>query len=221
MTNRTQLILDKLTSKASLKQSIYTTTLDIFNELKIIAQEIASELDNVMSAVDEKVVIEYSNKGDFEFHLKFSGDTLVFQMHSNIVTLPLDSKILSSAYFEIPENRYFGSIRIYNFLSDTIKYNRLNDQGILMARMLINREKHYYIESEIYFTHLQPSIEKNIVNQVHLRFFIESAMISAIDNDLIAPPYEHIHLVSLSQQLLNNQGEAGSKLGFQLNLEKE
>ena len=115
-----------------------------------------------------------------------------------------------------PDNAYFGSIRVYNFLSDSIKYNRVNDAGFLMARLLINHENHYHIEADTYFEHLNPSIEKNVIDEAHLLFFIQSAMMSAIDIDLIAPLYKDIQVVPLIQQLSNGQGKAGTKLGFQM-----
>ncbi len=221
MDNRSQLILDKLKSKGSLKQSIYTHTLDVFNQLKTIAEGTASELAIEMQQVDEKVVVEYFSRGDFEFHLKFGGDTLVFQMHSNIVKLnPKDPIIQQSYVTETPENGFFGTIRVYNFLSDSIRYNRIQDQGVLMARLLINRELHFHIEAPNYFEHIKPNIERNKVEEKHLRYFIQSAMISAIDGDLIAPSYQNIQLITWQQQQMNNQGKAGSKLGFQMHLEE-
>ena len=95
----------------------------------------------------------------------------------------------------------------------------MNDAGVLMARMLINREQHYHIEAESFFEHLKPSIEKNIIDDNHLTYFIQSAIISAIDSDLIAPAYGDIQIVPLIQQLENSQGKAGSKLGFQMSHE--
>ena len=35
---------------------------------------------------------------------------------------------------------YCGVINMYNFLSDSFKYNRENDLGYLIGRMFINKE---------------------------------------------------------------------------------
>ena len=37
-----------------------------------------------MVDVDERIVIEYKDSGEFEAQLRVSGDLLVFQMHSNV-----------------------------------------------------------------------------------------------------------------------------------------
>ncbi len=221
MDERGQLILEKLTTKASLKQAIYAHTLDTFEEMKRITKEIAEELASNIAPIDEKVKVEFTDKGEFEFHVKFSGDTLVFQMHSNVVKLMAQDPLNQQSYLsENPNNGFFGTIRVYNFLSDTIKYNRIQDQGVLLARLMVNWEKHYHIESPVYFNHIQPNIEKNVLNENNLRFFIQSAMISAIDSDLVAPPYQNIQLISWQQQMSNNQGKAGSKLGFHMSNEE-
>ena len=221
MSNNTDLIIDKLRNKACLKQNIYKVTLESFNELKKLAQIMAEEVNNKMPKdIDENVKVKYEDINEFEFRLKLSGDTLAFIMHSNIVTLPDNASMMTNDYVKEDTNRaFFGSIRVYDFLSDSFKYNRVNDAGILMARLLINMEKHYHLDSGIKFKGLKPSLEKNELNEKAMRFFIENAMLTAIDIDLIAPKYEDIFTVSLNEHFNNNQGEAGTKLGFQMKYE--
>lgn len=221
MSKNADLIIDKLKNKACLKQSIYKVTLDSFNELKALAKKMAGELNDKMPKdIDENVLVTYSDINEFEFRIKISGDTLAFIMHSNIVTLPDNASLLANDYVKEDENRaFFGSIRVYDFLSDSFKYNRIQDAGILMARLLINMENHYNIDSGIKFKALKQSLEKNILDEKAMRFFIENAMLTAIDIDLIAPKYQDIFTVSLQEHFDNNQGDAGTKLGFQMKFE--
>lgn len=212
------LILDKLQNKACLKQTIYKVTLKAFNDLKVLAEAIAEDLNSKLPEdIDENVRIEFTDVNQFEFRLKFSGDTLAFILHSNVVTLQPNHPALNNKYVKSNPNRsFFGSIRVYDFLSDSFKYNRHNDAGILMARMLINLEEHYYIDAGMHFKALKQNIEKNKIAENNLRFFIENAMITAMEIDLIAPEYKDIFTVSLQEHFSNNQGEAGTKLGFQM-----
>lgn len=216
--SNTDLIIDKLKNKACLKQEIYRVTLATFNEFKELAQVMEKEInDNLPSNIDELVRAEYQDVNKFEFRLKLSGDTLAFIMHSNIVTLQPNHPAVSNDYVKEDLNRsYFGSIRVYNFLSDSFKYNRFHDAGLLMARMLINKDKHYHIDSGIHFKALKQNIGKNQVAESNMRFFIENAILTAMEVDLIAPEYKDIFMVSLKEHFDNNQGDAGTKLGFQM-----
>lgn len=219
--SNTDLIIDKLQNKACLKQAIYKVTITAFNNLKDLAEKMADEINSKLPEdIDENVRIVFTSINQFEFRLKFSGDTLAFILHSNVVTLQPNHPALNNDYVREDMNRsYFGSIRVYDFLSDSFKYNRYNDAGILMARMLINKDNHYFIDAGLHFKALKQNIEKNEVAQSNLRFFIENAMITAMEIDLIAPEYKDIFTVSLQEHFSNNQGEAGTKLGFQMTFE--
>ena len=37
-----------------------------------------------MSNLDDRVIIEYKDSGEFEAQLRVAGDLLIFQMHSNV-----------------------------------------------------------------------------------------------------------------------------------------
>lgn len=214
------LIIEKLKNKASLKQAVYKVTTNSFDELRELAKKMADELNEKMPDADDKVKVQFYDVNQFEFRIKFSGDTLAFILHSNIVTLHPEDPIVNNDYMKENRNRaYFGSIRVYDFLSDSFKYNRYQDAGILMARLLVNMEKHYHVDSGVHIKALKQSVEKNKLDEKAMRFFIENAMITAIDIDLMAPKYKDIFTVSLKEHFENNQGDAGTKLGFQMKYE--
>ena len=220
--SNTDLIIDKLQNKACLKQDIYKVTHKVFDDLKTLTKKMAEEINaKLPKDIDDKVRLIFTDINEFEFRLKFSGDTLAFILHSNVVTLQPNHPVMDNDFVKEDESRsFFGSIRVYDFLSDSLKYNRFQDAGILMARMLINKDNHYYIDSGLHFKALKQNIEKNEVAEKNLRFFIENAMITAMEVDLIAPEYKDIFTVSLQQHFDNNQGDAGTKLGFQMSLDK-
>jgi hypothetical protein len=59
-----------------------------------------------------------------------------------------------------------------------------------------------------------PDMSRSTVTAESLRLFVESAMIAAVNNDLIAPPLPEIQKISVKQKLENQQVSRGSKVGF-------
>jgi hypothetical protein len=209
-------IVNLLQEKAVLKQHIFRATQAVFQHLKALAEAMAKALSEHFSTVDKSVVIAYQEVSEFEFRLKFSGDLLMFEMQSNVQAFGEEHLISKSPYVKEDAHRgYFGSIVVYNFMADSVKYNRLNDAGYLLTRMLLNYEGHYYIEGIRQLNFLHPDIAANIVNDEILREFIQSAMLLAIETDLIAPPFQEIQIVALGQKL-QDQMAGASKVGFQL-----
>ena len=156
-----------------------------------------------------------------EFHIRFSGDLLVFVMHSNIVTFPDDYGPMLSKYVEQDfRRRFFGHIMAYNFMADSIKYQRLNDPGYLVGRLLVNIENHYFLEGVQQLDLPDNDMSDNPVKPEAMRLFVESAMIAAVNNDLIAPPLPEIQKISVKQKLENQQVSRGSKVGFSFSSEQ-
>ncbi|RSK44157.1 hypothetical protein [Hymenobacter perfusus] len=213
--DRLDLISDGLKQKSSVKQAIYRNTLATFDMLRKVSQELVVELSRRISPVDSSVIIEYRPVNDMEFHIRFSGDLLVFVMHSNIVTFPDDYGPMDTKYVaEDFRRRFFGHIMAYNFMADSIKYQRLNDPGYLVGRLLINIDSHYFLEGVQQLELPDNDMSDNPVTPDSLRLFVESAMIAAVNNDLIAPPLTDIQKISVKQKLENQQVSRGSKVGF-------
>ena len=158
---------------------------------------------------------------DFEFHIKFSGDLLIFVMHSNIVTFPEEHELMTNPYVEEDfRRRFFGHIMAYNFMADSIRYGRMNDPGYLLARLLINVENHFCLEGVTQLDLPYTDIAKNIVDEEALRLFVESAMIAAVNNDLMAPDIDDIKKITVKQKMENHQVKSGQKLGFSFSFEQ-
>ena len=213
--DRLNQIFDGLKQKSTAKQAIYRNTQAAFDCLRLVSQELVVELSRKLTPLDSSVVIEYRSINDMEFHIRFSGDLLVFVMHSNIVTFPDDYGPMPSKYVEADfRRRFFGHIMAYNFMADSIKYQRLNDPGYLVGRLLININSHYYLEGVQQLELPHNDMSDNAVTPEMMKLFVESAMIAAVNNDLIAPPLPEIQKISVKQKLENQQVSRGSKVGF-------
>lgn len=220
--DRLDQIFDGLKEKSTAKQAIFRNTQAAFDCLRQVSQELGVELARRLTNFDASVVIEYRSINDMEFHIKFSGDLLVFVMHSNVITFPDDYGPMPSAYVaEAFRRRFFGHIMAYNFMADSIKYQRMNDPGYLVGRLLINIDNHYFLEGVQQLELPNNDMSDNLVTPEAMRLFVESAMIAAINNDLIAPPLLDIQKISVKQKLENQQVSRGSKVGFSFSNEQD
>ena len=221
-TDRLDLIAQGLSSKASAKQAIYRSTQAAFDLLRQVSQELCLELtQKITTSVDASVRIEYYPVNGMEFHIRFSGDLLVFVMHSNIVTFPDNFGPMTTPYVAADfRRRFFGHIMAYNFMADSIKYQRLNDPGYLLGRLLVNIDSHYFLEGVQQLELPDHDMSETPVTTESMRLFVESAMIAAVNNDLIAPPMSDIQKISVKQKLENQQVSRGSKVGFSFSHEQ-
>ncbi|PJJ61264.1 hypothetical protein [Hymenobacter chitinivorans] len=219
--DRLDQIFEGLQQKSIAKQAIFRNTRAAFDMLRLVSQELVVELSRKITPVDSNVLIEYRPVNDMEFHIKFSGDLLIFVMHSNIVTFAEDYGPMASKYVEEDfRRRFFGHIMAYNFMADSIKYQRMNDPGYLVGRLLINIENHYFLEGVQQLELPDNDMADNLVTPDMMRLFVESAMIAAVNNDLIAPPMQDIQKITVKQKVENQQVSRGSKVGFSFSSEQ-
>lgn len=221
MEDKLEAIFEGLKQKSTTKQTIYRNTKETFDQLRECAARIVDDLSRRITEVDSSVVIEYRNINELEFQIKFSGDLLIFVMHSNVITFSEDHELMSTDYVEEDfRRRFFGHIMAYNFMADSIKYGRMNDPGYLLARLLINFENHFYLEGVTQLDMPYTDIAKDVVDDDVLRLFIESAMVASVNNDLLAPDIEDIKKITVKQKMENQQVSRGQKLGFSFSYEQ-
>lgn len=218
-------ILTEFENKASLKQAIYRNTTEVFELLKKQLIKTASKLKSDYQSKDPSVEIDYKENNKFEVQLKFSGDMMVVSMHSNVFNFTAGHSVFQTNYVkEDPSRSYCGTIYIHNFLADSIKYNRLADQGSLIARLLINKEKHFLVEGEGALDFLYQDFSENLVTETALTDIIERSILFCLASDLIIPPYAQIKEVTLNQKqsMLAASGyPTGKHLGYQFKAETE
>lgn len=213
-------ILKSLLDKANIKQHIYSETIEAFKKLKIELKTVYEWIKGSITKTKSGVDIRYKDKGDFEAELKFAGDTLFFIMHTNIFTFPPEHFILKTSYVKQDNSRAFcGMILIYNFLSDSIKYNRVNDLGYLLGRIFINKDGHYFMQGKRQYSFLHRDFSKLVFDKKAVRLIVESAIIQAVEFDLFAPPVDQIQEITLLQKIQatgNIALKTGKRVGFEL-----
>ncbi|MCU0442471.1 MAG: hypothetical protein MUE96_08735 [Bacteroidia bacterium] len=223
MESKVQHIRELLCQKSAVKQQVFQLTQTLFRDMKLVLRDIETDLMPNLKSDAPNVEVKYSDKGDFEAHLKFSGDTLVLMMHTNVFDFDDSHYINRSAYVQQDKMREFcGMIQIYNFLSDSIRYNREQDIGYLIARVFINKEGHFFIDGKRPLSFVYSDIEKNKMTKDVMRHIVEEAMLFCLNFDLLAPPIDHINYISVEQK--NNMSHSsgmptGKRLGFIMSAE--
>jgi hypothetical protein len=213
-----QQILELLKCKSSLKQGIYRNTLEVFGLLKKVLSKTASNLHQDYSIKDPSVEVMYRETGQFEAELKFSGDMLLISMHSNVFNFEEGHSIFQTSYIkEDPTLSYCGVIYIHNFLADSVKYNRLADEGTLLARILINKEKHFLVEGEGALGFLYEVFGETAISEEALTDIIERSILLCLNTDLQLPRFVQIKDITLHQKqsIVSASGyPTGKRLGY-------
>ncbi len=218
-------VLQVLRTKSCMKQDVFAGTTDLFRMMKEVVQEIATDLAEQVTLADERLAIVHTDKSSTTFELKVAGDLIVFNMHTNVFKLDESNSLWKSSYLEDdPLRGYFGVINIYNFLSDSMKYGRDRDIGYLVARLLLNKEGHYFMQGKRRLGFLYNNLQEDVIERDRLREMLYTVIDHVLEFDLLTPPYDQVEQVSVSELIqlyANQQMSTGKRLGFRFQAEPE
>ncbi|MFM8596496.1 MAG: hypothetical protein ACKOBN_05315 [Flavobacteriales bacterium] len=215
--NRQQLI-DLLMHKSALKQDVADDLEVVFDDLRKLIEIEINALKEVIT--DERVRLFIKDRGDHEFHVYIGSDVLVFNLHHNVFRLPDSNPLWGTSYFKsAPNNGYFGTIHIYNFLAESLQQNRLDDQGYLLARIFVNHERHFFIEGKgpLGYTFSDP--QHMVLSAEILQLIAQMSFAYALQFDLYIPPFELIDEVSVGQIYVMGEQlklRTAKRLGFKM-----
>ena len=218
-------LFNLLIRKGTLKQQVYGNAREAFTMIREGIEEMIAEYNTSYGEKEKKVPFELVNAGDFEVHLKFAGDVLIFMMHTNVFEFSRDHQVMKTAYIrEDKERSYCGMIHVYNFLADSFKYNRMNDIGYMIGRMFVNKDMSYFIEGKRELGMLYPNFGNEVFNKDSAMGLVRSAIEYTINFDLLTPPYEAHVQVSLAavKSLMDSHAiKTGKRLGFKFHADPE
>jgi hypothetical protein len=217
-------IFTAVVTKASLKQEVYTNTLETFNLFKSEAQKMATGFHKKAKPTKWSIPFEFKDRSTFEFELKFGGDILIFFMHTNVFEFSRDHEVMKTGYIKADKNRsYCGIIHIFNFLADSFKYNRTNDIGYLIGRIFVNKECHYFIEGKREIGLLYNNFATAVMDSAAIHTILRSSILYTLNFDLLTPPYDNMKEVSMQEMqnvLESMQLTTGKRLGFRFQADK-
>lgn len=221
-TNNSITGLEDVILKTNLKQEVYRNTLKTFGVLKEVLIELADDYHKKLKGkVEDHVLPVFTEKGIFEAEFRLGGDTLIFSMHTNVFVFSREHPIWKLDYIKNNAlNSYCGIFSIYNFLSDSFKYNRTQDLGYLIARIFVNRENHFFVEGKRQSGDLVKDLGVDELTKENLKEIIETAIHYTINFDLLVPPYDQVKIASVEQmqaEINHSRIQTGKRLGFKFN----
>lgn len=212
------LILGTLKEKATVKQNVFENIYTAFQMLKEVLHEVTYEYNKDLSEVDKRILLEFRDTEKFEAELKVHSDMLIFNMHTNIFEFDRDHSIWKISYVQDnPLSTYCGVISVYNFLSDSFKYNRYDDLGYLIARIFVNKDMFYFVEGKRQLGFLYNDFGQKKLEKQAMKCIIESAILYTLDFDLLMPPYDTVKITTVANMLEkknNSKVQTGKRLGF-------
>ena len=184
----------------------------------------ASEIDDALDGkLDRRVRIEYRDRGKFEAQLQIASDLLIVRMHTDIFNFDSNHIIWQNEYVQSNKaNSYCGIIDIYDFLSDSFKFNRSADEGYLIGRIFINREKMFFVEGKRQTIVRAMSFGKEAISRENLITVLETAINYALNFDLLTPPYEENKRVTVEQfntKMDTSKFVTGKRLDYDFNVD--
>ncbi len=213
-------ILNVLKNKSQVKYKVFDNSVEAFKMLKHLLAETEKNLNAQITGLDSRVKLEYKENGSLEVHLKIASDLLVFNLHSNIFEFSREHSIWKTSFAQDPLNTYCGIISIYDFLNDSFKYNRTEDLGYLIARIFINKDMNFMVEGKRQLGFLYNDFANQQLNAEKLSEIIDTAILYALEFDLLIPPYETVKTASveqINQAIENSKMQTAKRLGFKFN----
>lgn len=218
-------MLQLIRERATVKQDVYTATLESFNQLKQVLSELVDEIKLEIGDADERLEFYYKDKGEFEAEIKIAGDVLLFYMHTNVFQFDQGNSLWKSSYLQQNElNGYVGVINVYNFLADSFKYQRLHDRGYLIARLFVNREKHFMVQGKRQLGYLFNDFLNTKIDPAKLKEFVMTSVIYTLGFDLYAPPYQQVQEITVGEvEMMSStlKVATGKRLGFKFSFDDD
>jgi len=208
-----------LSSIAVVKQDIFEHSYVAFELLRACSAGSADVLAADMSNIDKRVHIEFSDINKNEFRLRFGGDILMFSLHSNVFSFDRSHSLFNTNYIAEDHTRaYFCMIEVFNFLNDSVKYNRVQDIGELVCRIFINRENKFFIEGMGAIGSLYTDLPNQVFEEAMVNLVVENCITTSINYDLWAPPFNDVRFIPLFAMMEKNGDSprrTSKRLGFE------
>lgn len=215
----------KIVSKAILKQDVFAVTKSLYDDLRTEIGNVTNEIRDFIAPSDARITVELKSTETYETQMTLAGDTIVFHMHTNVFTFPESHMIHKSPYVsDNSDNAYCGIINIYNFLTDSYRFHRVNDSGYLVARIFVNKDRHFFVEGHGQLGFLFKDFATKEFDKESMRSLIITTLHHVIDFDLYTPPYQAVKEVTLGDVQAHSQSlrlKTGKRLGFQFSSDED
>lgn len=211
-------IVELIKMKGKANEQAFTHCRNFFNLLRTNLRQTEQQLKSIITPSEPSITIEFEDKGRLEVRFRFANDVLLFYMHTTVVTFDVNHPVMKTSYIkENPMRALCGMIYVYNFLNDSLKYNRTNDVGELTARIFVNSENNFMMEGKRQLGILYNDIASTPVSEESVNHIIRQLIIHVLEVDPVAAPFDARPAVTL-QEIIDSSSPAaivsGKRFGF-------
>lgn len=209
-------IVGQLQVKAQLKRHILALAEESFELLGKTLEALADEYNQML---EDGVRVNLMRRSKRVIQLDADEDTMILSLQTNVYQFDRDHDVWGTEYVkENAARSYVAIVNIYNFLSDSFKYDRDEDMGYLVARVFINAEGAFFVEGKRQRGMGQKDFGKKALDGDGWRNIVETALKYCIEFDQLVPPYDKIMITNLAHmnlEILSSKTVNGKRLGFQ------
>ena len=115
---------------------------------------------------------------------------------------------------------YCGVISVYNFLSDSLKYNRSDDLGYLVARIFVNKDKFFLVQGKRQRSKAVSTFGKKVLDKDEIVSIVQTAILYTLSFDLLVPPFDLVKVATVEQmndKIESAKLQTGKRMGYKYN----
>lgn len=214
----TDKIISLLNEKVALKQSVSDLSKVVFGELKAELKSLFDELRNATRKNGEQIPVEFTDRSPFQAEAVIGDDYLVFILLPTVATFESDHEVWKTSYLkDDPNGSFVGKVYVYNFMADSFTFNRPADQGVLIARLFVNKDRHFFVEGKKQLGVRFNDFANAVLDKHALREVLEAIVLHSLDFDAFAPPFDRVQQITVSEvqeSTLQARIATGKRLGF-------
>ncbi|MFM9027445.1 MAG: hypothetical protein ACKOQ6_05570 [Bacteroidota bacterium] len=211
-------IIALLSDKVALKQSVSDLSKDVFSELKTELKNLFDELRIVTRKNGQQIPIEFTDRSPYQAEALIGDDYLVFILLPTVATFDNDHEIWKTSYVkDNPNNSFVGKVYVYNFMADSFTFNRPGDQGILIGRIFVNKDRHFFVEGKKQLGLRFNDFSNAVLDRASIREILEAVVLHSLDFDPFAPPFDKVQMISVAEvqeSTIQTRIATGKRLGF-------
>lgn len=211
-------IAETIIVRSNFDQRVIDNTFTVLGGIKESLHELSAELDELLEdRLDDRIKIEYRDRGRFEAQMHVGEDIVLFSMHSNVFQFGTDDAVWSNPTLAADRSKgYCGVINIYNFLADSFRYNRQDDEGYLIGRLFVNHDNNFSVDGRLGEILSDMRFCDKVITREDIGLVVYAALNYSIKFDMWVPPYDKVKVVTVDQfntKLENPKIVSGKRLG--------
>lgn len=211
-------IVQLVAPKALLRQQVEAAMAQQFQSLCSLLEALAQEYRELLP---QSVAVKFERPAAHVAIFTIDADVLVFAQHTDVFQFDRDHPVWQTPYVKASKDRSFvGVVNVYNFLSDSLKYDRDEDGGYLVARIFVNAENAFFVEGKRQRGVGVEHYGGQTLDEVCWRRFVETAIKYVAEFDLLVPPYEAVKITDyahLKMAILTSKTKTAKRMGFSFN----